>query len=194
MDYLPIVGKVLQKKFIMSYADSINDQQKAIIQSWADEGDDLSRIQKKLNDELEIQVTYMEVRFLIGDLGIVMPSKEKPSEEVVEEESEEPVSEEPAPTGEQVNELEANESPESPNAQEPAAAQISVKVTMSEVLPPDALAAGTVVFSDGMNANWSLNQMGQLSLDASDPAYRPSEADVAAFQKELQRLAKEKGM
>ena len=193
MDSLPIVGKVLQKKFIMSYADSINDQQKAIIQSWADEGDDLSGIQKKLHDELEIQVTYMEVRFLIGDLGIVMPSKEKPSEEVVAEESEEPVSEEPATAGEQVDEqLDATQSADAQD--DPAATQTSVKVTMSEVLPPEALAGGTVVFSDGMNANWSLNQMGQLSLDASDPAYRPSEADVAAFQKELQRLAKEKGM
>ncbi|MCF6310938.1 MAG: hypothetical protein L3J39_00660 [Verrucomicrobiales bacterium] len=182
----------------MSYADSITDQQKSIIQSWADEGDDLSRIQKKLQDELEIQVTYMEVRFLIGDLGIVMPSKEKPSEEVEEEEKSEPVSEEQESVKQESSEVDNKESdsdssPDS-DAQEPAVAQTSVKVTMSEVLPPDALAGGTVVFSDGMNANWLLNQMGQLSLDASDPAYRPSEADVTAFQQELQRVAKEKGM
>lgn len=179
----------------MSYADSITAEQKVIIQSWADAGDDLSLIQKKLADELEIQVTYMEVRFLIGDLGIVMPSKEVPVEEEPEEES---VSEN-APAaeggaGDEEQGAEAEPEAKLPVTDDQTTTAASVTVTMSEVLPPGALAGGTVVFSDGMNAAWSLNQMGQLSLDASDPAYRPSEADVAAFQKELQRLAQEKGM
>ena len=70
----------------------------------------------------------------------------------------------------------------------------SVSVTMSDVLPPGMLAGGTVIFSDGVQATWGLNQLGQLSLDGADPGYRPSDADLESFQKELQRLAQEKGM
>ncbi len=178
----------------MSYADTINDEQKAIIQTWADGGDDLSAIQKKLADELSVQVTYMEVRFLIADIGIEMPVKEVPVEEEVSEEvvetpetdaegSEEAGNEEEVVTG--------NENPAPEGEPLPAA---SVKVTMSEVLPPGAMAGGTVTFGDGMQATWGLNQMGQLSLDPTDPAYRPSEADVKAFQMELQKVAQEKGL
>ncbi|NOX99751.1 MAG: hypothetical protein GXP30_08495 [Verrucomicrobia bacterium] len=186
----------------MSYADSINDEQKATIQSWADDGDDLSAIQKKLADELEVQVTYMEVRFLMDDLGIKMPTKEVPVEEVAEvaeeiaEEPTEKTTEDPQ-LEETPSEGEAAEQAEKPEVEasepvedEPVAA--NVKVTMSEVLPMGAMAGGTVTFSDGTSATWAVDQMGQLSLDPADPAYRPTEADVRAFQMELQKLAQEK--
>ncbi len=179
----------------MSYADSINDEQKATIQSWADDGDDLSAIQKKLADKLEVQVTYMEVRFLMDDLGITMPAKEVPVEEVPEEIAEE-ITEDPqlekASNGGDAAEQEVKPEPEAkvPLEDEPVAA--NVKVTMSEVLPMGAMAGGTVTFSDGTLATWAVDQMGQLSLDPADPAYRPTEADVQAFQMELQKLAQEK--
>ena len=179
----------------MSYADSINDEQKAQIQSWADDGDDLSAIQKKLADELDVHVTYMEVRFLMGDLGI--PAKEEPVEEAPEEAEEvlEVVEAEVPSEGEVAAEVAGEEPAAEPEAEAPAEEETalpSVKVTMSEVLPMGAMAGGTVTFSDGVLANWAVDQMGQLSLDASDPAYRPGEADVQSFQIELQKLAQEK--
>lgn len=177
----------------MSYADSINDEQKATIQSWADDGDDLSAIQKKLADEMDVQVTYMEVRFLMGDLGIKMPVKEVPVEEVPEEVAEEPEFTETPSEGDALGEENTAE-PEKTGADEPVEDEpvaANVKVTMSEVLPMGAMAGGTVTFSDGVLANWAVDQMGQMSLNASDPAYRPTEADVQAFQTELQKLAQE---
>lgn len=171
----------------MSDANSINDEQKALIQSWADDGDDLSAIQKKLADELNVNVTYMEVRFLMGDLGIKMPAKEKPVEEAEVEVSE--------PTGELAAEADTHETEASPaeEASSPTAMG-TVKVTMSDVLPAGVMAGGTVTFSDGVYATWGLDQLGRMSLDGADPGYRPSEADLKAFQVELQRLAQEKGL
>jgi hypothetical protein len=200
---LPDFGANVAHTFIMTDPKSISDEQKAQIQSWADEGDDLSAIQKKLADELEIQVTYMEVRFLMGDLGIQMPVKEVPVEEApVEETPEKAAKKAPeeilaTPADEAVAIKEgkeqsavAEEETDKSGEGEPSAP--SVKVTMSDVLPMGAMAGGTVTFSDGAQANWGVDQMGQLSLDPSDPAYRPSEADVQAFQVELQRLAEER--
>lgn len=171
----------------MNDAKSISDEQKAIIQSWADDGNDLSVIQKKLADELNVNVTYMEVRFLMSDLGIKMPVKEKPVEEEAPD-----VSDSAEELG---TETETHETGET-TAEEasPPAAMGTVKVTMGDVLPAGFMAGGTVTFSDGVHATWGLDQMGRLSLDGADPGYRPSEADLKAFQVELQKLAQEKGM
>jgi len=171
----------------MSDAKSISDEQKAIIQSWADEGDDLSVIQRKLADELNVNVTYMEVRFLMGDLGIKMPAKEKALEEEASEES--------TPAEEVLAETETSQVEESlEDGSIPPAAAGAVKVTMSDVLPAGVMAGGTVTFSDGVHATWGLDQMGRMSLDGTEPGYRPSEDDLKTFQVELQKLAQEKGM
>jgi hypothetical protein len=46
-----------------------------------------------------------------------------------------------------------------------------------------------VTFSDGETAEWMLDQTGRLGLNPTKPGYRPSEADVMSFQRELQRVA-----
>ncbi len=189
MDAALILGQIGGDIHIMSDAKSISDEQKAIIQSWADGGDDLSVIQNKLADELNVNVTYMEVRFLMGDLGIKMPAKEIAPEEQAPEET--------TTAEEAVVESETGEAAEEATLVEdsiPPAAAGAVKVTMSDVLPAGVMAGGTVTFSDGVHATWGLDQMGRMSLDGTDPGYRPSEADLKTFQVELQKLAQEKGM
>jgi len=178
----------------MSYADSINEEQKAKIQSWADEGDDLSAIQKKLADEMDVNVTYMEVRFLIGDLGIEMPVKEKDSEEEPSDIIDSPEGAEVSKKAAEAGDLAESEVPVPPVADPEPATAGAVKVKMSDVLSPGVLAGGTVTFSDGVQATWGLDQMGRMSLDGTDPEYRPSETDLKSFQMELQKLAQEKGM
>jgi hypothetical protein len=51
-----------------------------------------------------------------------------------------------------------------------------------------------VTFSDGIGAQWALDQMGRLSLNASQQGYRPSDADLQEFQKELSALIEKSGM
>ena len=56
------------------------------MRQWAEEGADLSDIQKRLKGELELNVTYMDTRLLVLDLGIEIKVEdteeaESPSEE-----------------------------------------------------------------------------------------------------------------
>ena len=53
--------------------------------------------------------------------------------------------------------------------------------------------ARVVVFSDGEKADWSLDQMGRLALDARGEDYQPSESDLLEFQKKLSSLLQNQG-
>ena len=48
----------------------LDDAQKQKVREWIEAGLSLSDIQNKLSAELEIRMTYMEVRFLVDDLGV----------------------------------------------------------------------------------------------------------------------------
>jgi hypothetical protein len=68
-----------------------------------------------------------------------------------------------------------------------------VSVEVDRVTKPGAVVSGTVSFSDGTHATWMLDQLGRLALDAGTPDYRPSEADLQAFQKELKSALERRG-
>ncbi len=165
----------------MNTAKSLSEEQIATIRSWAEEGADLSDIQRKLGDELEIRVTYLETRFLLEDLKIELIPEPEP---VVEEEAEE----------EAVEDQEGEE----PSAEEEIpgepAGDVNVSVTIDTVQRPGAIVSGRVTFSGGSGAAWSLDQMGRLSMDADDPSYKPSEEELISFQHELQKAVQNSGM
>ena len=48
----------------------LSDDQKKQIATWAEAGAQLPDIQKNIQEEFEIQITYMDTRFLVLDLGI----------------------------------------------------------------------------------------------------------------------------
>ncbi|MCB1206456.1 MAG: hypothetical protein KDN18_19515, partial [Verrucomicrobiae bacterium] len=61
----------------MSKAKSLTEEQIAQIRSWAESGDGVPEIQKKLREEFEMRVTYLETRFLLEDLKIeLLPTPE----------------------------------------------------------------------------------------------------------------------
>ena len=51
---------------------SLTTEQKQIVSQWVTDGDNLSVIQKKLLEEFEITMTYMDVRFLVDDLELIL--------------------------------------------------------------------------------------------------------------------------
>lgn len=67
----------------------LTEEQIKSIKSWAAEGDNLSQIQAKMKEQLQLSVTYMDMRFVILDLGIELVQVKK--EEPVQEISTEPV-------------------------------------------------------------------------------------------------------
>lgn len=159
----------------MNAAKSLTKEQVDQIQGWADSGAGLSEIQNLLAGELGVKVTYMEVRFLLDDIGVTLLPEEKPE-----------------PAGKE--ETEAAAEPEliaDPTGAEKASGGVSV--TISEVQRPGAMASGRVTFANGQKAEWYLDQYGRIGMEPLNPDYRPSQEDLVAFQKELKNAARQKG-
>lgn len=156
----------------------LNDAQKQAVIGWAREGLGLSEIQKNLLSEFNLSLTYMDVRFLVLDLDCSIKDKEVPKPKTEEAKP---------PTTHDLDEA-AAEMGEAPIGGG------SVTVVMDRVVKAGAVISGTVVFSDGVNASWAIDNSGRMVLDPGEnEEYRPSEADVRAFQIELKRLVTERG-
>jgi len=143
---------------------TLNDVQTAALSAWIKQGLNLSDIQKRLESDFGLRITYMDLRFLVDDLDLeIKASAPKFDTPKVEDMAA------PPPHG-------------------------KVSVTLDKVTRPDALVSGRVTFSDGVSAQWALDQMGRLSLNAKDPAYRPAEEDLRDFQTELSEAVRKAGL
>jgi hypothetical protein len=165
---------------------NLSDQQKSTVKGWIESGQKLSEIQGRLASELGVTMTYMEVRFLVDDLK-VMPKDidlPKPVEPI---KTAAPAK--PAGAGPEALDVVPEGEPE-PENEVPAGPPLGlgkVKISMDALTVPGTMASGKVTFSDGQVAQWYLDQMGRLGLSPQQKGYRPSAADVQAFQVELQR-------
>lgn len=144
-------------------------EQKTAVRRWAEEGCGLSEIQKRLNEEFGLSMTYMDVRFLLIDLDVAVHDKPEREKATPKETG--------APDG--------DFSQDAPGAEDGLVGS-GVSVSLDRVVQPGALVSGQVRFSDGKSGKWSLDQMGRLALDVGEPGYRPSQEDVQEFQKQLQ--------
>lgn len=148
----------------MFSAKQLTEAQKQSLKQWAAEGASIADLQNRMKDEFQIGMTYMDARFMVLDLGIEIQ---------VEKEEEKPAEAvdvvKPEPTG-------------------------FVEVTMDSIAMPGALVSGKVTFSDGGTAVWMLDQQGRPGLDPDTPGYRPSQADVIDFQKQLSEMIRQKGI
>ncbi|MDP6490142.1 MAG: hypothetical protein QGH42_12755 [Kiritimatiellia bacterium] len=171
----------------------LTDEQKAAVAEWVGEGDGLSDIQKRLSDEFDLSMTYMDVRFLIIDLDLTLKEDEPPAPEPEPEpipEAEPVAAPEPAPGPAPGPTLEAAAA--AADAEAPAAGG-SISVEVDRVVKPGAVVSGSVTFSDGQQATWVLDQLGRLALDAGDKDYRPSEQDISDFQVALRDALQKQG-
>ena len=150
---------------------NLTDSQKADLAAWLDEGLSLSDIQKKITSEFSINMTYMDLRFLIDDLEMEIVDKKK------QEDTEAETTEKEEGAAEVVD-AEAEMLP----------GKVSVEV--DAIKRPGAMASGQVTFSDGQSLGWQLDQFGRLGLvpnSDSPEGYQPPEADIMEFQEELQK-------
>ncbi len=151
----------------MFSASKLTDQQKTDLRQWASEGATIADLQKRLHEEHGIKITYMDARFLVLDLNIeIIEEKDEPEVKPAEEAA---PADAAVPTGE-------------------------VSVTVDSVAVPGALVSGKVSFSDGGTAIWMIDQYGRPALDPDTPGYRPTEKDIADFQKKLSEILREQGM
>ncbi|MDR0392649.1 MAG: hypothetical protein LBH52_00225 [Puniceicoccales bacterium] len=139
---------------------NFTDEQVTRIREWAQQTSNLSDLQTQINATYNLHLTYIEVRFLLDDLGLELKKVEsKPAANThVEQE------------GELIEEGESGFS-----------------VTVDPVTKPGTLINGQVVFSDGQKATWHLDEMGRLGLKPQQLGYRPSQEDLVRFQEEVQK-------
>lgn len=163
---------------------NLDEAQRRQVAKWIEEGLKLSEIQNKLSSEFGVRMTYMEVRFLIDDLKLKPKDKEPPPAPVLPKTPPAPAPGATSPAG-------PGRQPPSPDDEAdleddalPGTANVSVSV--DQVTRPGALVSGKVTFSDSQSADWYLDQMGRLGVVAKQQGYKPSQADLMAFQAELQ--------
>ncbi|HKJ90981.1 MAG TPA: hypothetical protein VJ960_07605 [Oceanipulchritudo sp.] len=53
----------------------LTDEQNAAVAGWLREGASLSEVQKRLESEFEIRMTYMDLRFMVDDLDLEIQSE-----------------------------------------------------------------------------------------------------------------------
>ncbi len=189
---------------------SLSPEQTKAVASWVVAGDSLAVIQNKLAEQFKVSMTYMDVRFLVDDLGLVLKNAAKVSVDPKADLSKaRPVGPgQPEKKGGLLEKLKKavgaggddeveRDEPEvmdedglepgpagDPDDAAPAGPG-SVKVEVNRLVRPGAVVSGTVTFSDGTAGKWALDQLGRLMLDTGKKGYQPSASDVQVFQREL---------
>ncbi len=152
----------------------LTDDQIETIQAWASEGAQLADIQKRMEKDMGVKLTYMDTRFLILDLGIELVNPAADSEDEGEVKKDTPTH--------QLTEDDLEILPP------PAQGGGKVAVTVDEIARPGVMASGRVTFSDGQGGMWYVDEMGRLGIDPDTSGYKPTEQDILAFQRELQAV------
>ncbi len=138
-------------------------EQKLEIAKWVADGMGLSEVQKRINQDFGIVLTYMDVRFLVDDLDLALVDPKQPAEP-------KDLSKENDPDGSEADHLAGG-----------------VQIEVDGVTPPGAMASGSVTFSDGEVKKWTIDQFGRLSMSGGTADYKPSDQDVMEFQQQLEK-------
>jgi len=151
----------------------LTPEQISKVSAWVAEGATLSQIQERLSSQLEVAMTYMDVRFLVDDLNLALVEKEEPKqpEEAVTEAAP-AVAAVPAETAQ-------------------GAGVVTVEV--DTIAQPHAMVSGHVTFSDGEKADWYIDHQGRPGMAARTPGYRPTPQDITDFQTKLDAALRQAG-
>lgn len=167
---------------------ALTPEQKEQVSTWVAAGDSLSVVQSKLASEMQISMTFMDVRFLVDDLNLELKDpKPLPSTRDLNK-VQAPT---PAKTATQASENDAQPEDDEALGEDAVPATPaglgSVSVSVDRVvLIPGAMASGSATFSDGVTAKWIVDQYGRPGFtEVSQPGYRPSPEDAQAFMREL---------
>ncbi|HET7536407.1 MAG TPA: hypothetical protein VFJ90_08130 [Candidatus Didemnitutus sp.] len=199
---------------------TLTPEQKQTVTSWVAAGDNLSTVQKKLAEQFKVSMTYMDVRFLVDDLGLELKNAAPKADvsDVTKAQAAKPAAAAGAATGaeqggkkglmdklkekvglgageeeEPMTADEAFDDDEAGVPAEPPAGPGGVSVELDRIMRPGTVVSGSVTFSDGVSGKWALDQYGRLMLETGQKGYQPSQPDVQAFQRELQAQLQRQG-
>jgi hypothetical protein len=165
---------------------NLTPEQLDAVSQWAEEGANLNDVQRRLKEQFDLTITYMDARLLLIDVGVRL--KDKPREAP------------PAPAPAQVPDptpaadAAADLPADADDAASPApAGDGNVTLVVDAVTVPGTMVSGKVTFSDGQTAGWYVDQTGRLGMRAPSPGYTPPPADIPIFQNELDRVLMQQG-
>lgn len=173
----------------------LTNEQKNEVAKWFAAGASLDEIQKRLQAEFGVHMTYLDVRLLVAEL----PQPQEP----------EPVTETPAAEGAETavpEDAESSSIPPPAEAEPPKRYDLDapdadegnavpdVTVAVDALVIPGTLASGDVTFSDGTRGKWYLDRQGRLGLGELPEGYRPSQSDGVIFQQRLMEALQAKGL
>jgi hypothetical protein len=154
---------------------NLDEAQRQKVAAWIAAGAKLSEIQTRLAAELNLKLTYMEVRLLVDDLKLT-PKDPEPRKAAAQIGATPITGALPPPVGKKTSPTPAMSPP----------ATGGVSVTVDQLARPGAIVSGKVTFSDSQQADWYLDQTGRLGVVPQQQGYKPSAADVQQFQVTLQ--------
>lgn len=184
---------------------ALTPEQTNAVASWVAAGDSLSTVQKKLLEQFQVSMTYMDVRFLVDDLNLQLKdAAPKADASDVTKTPAKPATPERKGFFDKAKEKlgladkdadDAAGDADAVDNLEDALPAAGVRVEVDNVtLIPGALASGTVTFSDGVTGKWIVDNYGRPGFtEISQPGYRPSPDDAQSFMQELNLALQQKG-
>ena len=154
---------------LLSFHMNLDETQKKKVAAWIEEGLKLAEIQKRLETEFALRVTYLDVRLLVDDLKLKPKDPAPPPKPAAPADSKLGVAPGDVPAG-------------------------KVNVSVDQLARPGAMVSGKVTFSDGKSADWILDQTGRLGVVPGEKGYKPSPPDLQEFQVALQVELQKLGM
>ena len=154
----------------MKLIENLSEEQKIVVKGWIAEGLSLAQIQKQLHVNFQVNLTYMEVRFLVDDLGIPLKDKILKQDE---------------PKSLPIDALNLED-----NIEEKLG---DVTISVDKVMRAGTLISGAVCFSDGQEATWHMDELGRIGILPKNKSYKPSHEDLQKFQRSLQQALQKAG-
>ena len=179
---------------------NLTENQKNAVKTWIKSGASLSEVQSQLQEEFDITMTFMDVRFLVDDLDLELQDeankkKTDSGDDILKKQGGQE-------TGERAEPSQGDAAQASGNGAGASAEDLElmneggsgrVSVSVDAVQSPGTVVSGSATFSDGENLKWQIDQMGRLGLIPNREGYQPPEQDMAEFQETLQNELQKKG-
>ena len=181
-----------------------NQERDELIMEKLNSGMSLSDLQKLLDSEYGMKMTYFELRMIVSELKIEWDKQEKkrrpaiaaqpaPAPKTMHAPKREDVSDNPMAASEDASDDAVEENAdddvvdEEDNETEKESAEGETDVTIDDTPMPGAVMSGSVKFASGASGKWMMNRMGQLGLASLDEgSEQPTQDDLMLFQQELQ--------
>jgi hypothetical protein len=157
---------------------NLTDTQQAEVRAWLERGLKLNEVQKRLETEFGLRLTYLELKLLVSELA-VLPKDPEPAPKAAPS----PLAAKPQGDARGQPGARGGAAPRKPEAAPPG----GLSITVDQLATPGMMVSGSVRFSDGKSAAWYIDQMGRIGVAPKEKGYRPSASDMEEFQLALEQ-------